>query len=68
MASSITSIMKVQTIWFDEHYFSHLSAGMALISNVGNLVATVPLSYLISKIGGQNTMWVISFITMVSVL
>ena len=41
---------------------------MALISNVGNLVATVPLSYLISKIGGQNTMWVISFITMVSVL
>ncbi len=68
MASSITSIMKVQTIWFDEYYFSHLSAGMALISNVGNLVATVPLSYLISKIGGQNTMWVISFITMVSVL
>ena len=68
MASSITSIMEVQTIWFDEYYFSHLSAGMALISNVGNLVATVPLSYLISKIGGQNTMWVISFITMVSVL
>ena len=68
MASSITSIMKVQTIWFDEHYFSHLSAGMALISNIGNLIATVPLSYLISRIGGQNTMWVISFMTMGSVI
>lgn len=67
-ASAVTSVMKVQALWFDAIYFSHLSAAMALISNIGNLLVTLPLSYLISKIGAQNSMWCICLITLFCVL
>lgn len=63
-AVSVTSVMKVQALWFDARYFSQLSAMMALVSNLGNLLSTVPLSYLISKIGEQSSLWVICLMTL----
>lgn len=63
-AVSVISVMKVQALWFDERYFSQLSALMALVSNLGNLLSTVPLSYLIIKVGEQASLWVIALMTL----
>lgn len=63
VASSFTSSMKVQALWFEERLFSQLSAIMALVSNVGNIVSTIPLSYLVMKFGGQTALWVIASMT-----
>lgn len=68
VAASVTSAMKVQALWFETRLFSQLSAMMALISNMGNIVSTVPLSYVVTRFGGQTALWGITALTVFCVL
>lgn len=56
----ITSLMKVQVLWFNPRYFSQLSAAMAFLSSLGSLAGTLPLALLIDCVGTQNTLYLIA--------
>lgn len=64
----IISIMKVQALWFRAIYFSQLSALMSLISNVGMFAGTLPLAILIKLTGAQNTLYLISILSLCGLL
>ncbi len=64
----IISIMKVQALWFRPIYFSQLSALMSFISNIGMFAGTLPLAVLIKFTGAQNTLYIISILSLCGLL
>lgn len=64
----ITSIMKVQALWFRPRYFSQLSATMAFFSSLGSLAGTLPLALLISYVGVAHTLYVITAVSFVFIV
>ncbi|ABR49803.1 major facilitator superfamily MFS_1 [Alkaliphilus metalliredigens QYMF] len=52
----IVSIMKVQVQWFEPKSFSTLSGMTTFVGNIGALLATFPLTYLVIRVG-----WRVSF-------
>lgn len=51
----IVSIIKVQTVWFKKEQFSTLSGLTSLSGNLGALLATFPLAYLVLWVGWRNS-------------
>ena len=61
----VVSIMKVQAQWFSSRKFSTLSGITSFCGNVGVLLATFPLTYLVLSIGWRNTFFMLGVITII---
>lgn len=53
----IVSILKVQAQWFKPKDFSTLSGYTSFFGNIGALLATFPLAYLVVSIGWRNSFY-----------
>lgn len=65
---AVISIMKVQTLWFKRKYFSQLSSLMAFISNIGMFAGTLPLAYMIARVGANTSLHVITALNLISLI
>ncbi|MTI47022.1 MFS transporter [Sporosalibacterium faouarense] len=61
----IVSIMKVQSQWFTRKKYSTLSGLTSFFGNLGALLATFPLTYLVISLGWRNTFMFLGVITAV---
>lgn len=65
---AVVSIMKVQALWFKRKYFSQLSSLMAFISNIGMFAGTMPLAYMIAKIGANSSLHIITILNLIALI
>lgn len=61
----MVSIMKVQSQWFHAKKFSTLSGITSFCGNVGALLATFPLTYLVLFVGWRSTFLMLGVITII---
>lgn len=59
----IVSIMKVQAQWFSSRRYSTLSGLTSFFGNLGALLATFPLTYLVISMGWRNTFLMLGIAT-----
>lgn len=59
----LVSTLKIQTMWFEEREFSFISGMTATIGNIGALLATTPLAFMVFNIGWRNSYLVIGGVT-----
>lgn len=59
----IVSILKVQAQWFSRRKYSTLSGLTSFFGNLGALLATFPLTYLVISIGWRSTFLMLGMVT-----
>ncbi|KAB3530451.1 MFS transporter [Alkaliphilus serpentinus] len=64
----IVSIIKVQTIWFRREQFSTLSGFTSLSGNLGALLATFPLAYLVMGVGWRKSFQLMGVMSLIMAL
>ncbi len=50
------SILKAQSLWFNKHEFTKASGLLSFIGNIGGVLATFPLAFLVAAIGWRFSM------------
>ncbi len=61
----IISILKVQSLWFEPTKFSTLSGYTSFFGNFGAFLATIPLAFLVMRIGWRNSFYLMGVISIV---
>jgi len=64
----IVSIMKVQAQWFSAKKFSSLSGLTSFFGNMGAMLATFPLTYLVISIGWRSTFFMLGISSLITAI
>ncbi|MDW7672118.1 MAG: MFS transporter [Bacillota bacterium] len=64
-ATTFTSLLKIQALWFKPNEFATLSGMTSVLGNTGAILATSPFVFAISLIGWRASYVVVAFLTFI---